>query len=40
MTTINAGDSQTVSGDEYELRIRETETDVNPTVNYDIIRVR
>jgi len=28
------------SGDEYEIRIRETETDVNPTVNYDIIRVR
>jgi len=28
------------SGDEYEVRIRETETDVNPTVNYDIIRVR
>jgi len=28
------------AGDEYEVRIRETETDVNPTVNYDIIRVR
>jgi hypothetical protein len=25
---------------EYEVRIRETETDVNPTVNYDIIQVR
>jgi len=25
---------------EYEVRIRETETDVNPTVNYDIVRVR
>jgi len=25
---------------EYEVRIRETETDVNPTVNFDIIRVR
>jgi hypothetical protein len=28
------------AGDEYEVRIRETETSVNPTVNYDIIRVR
>jgi hypothetical protein len=25
---------------QYEVRIRETETNVNPTVNYDIIRVR
>jgi hypothetical protein len=25
---------------EYKVRIRETETDVNPTVNFDIIRVR
>ena len=25
---------------EYYVRIRETETDVNPTVNYDVIRVR
>jgi hypothetical protein len=28
------------SAGEYEVRIRETDTDVNPTVNYDIIRVR
>lgn len=28
------------SSGNYEIRIRETETDVNPTVNYDIIRVR
>jgi len=25
---------------QYEVRIRETETNVNPTVNYDIVRVR
>lgn len=28
------------SAGNYEIRIRETETNVNPTVNYDIIRVR
>ena len=28
------------AADEYKVRIRETETDVNPTVNYDIVRVR
>jgi hypothetical protein len=28
------------SAGEYEVRIRETDTDVNPTVNYDILRVR